>query len=261
MLTRSFNYIGLLKLSCFFILAGNGVALLTGSSSLGHLFQNPSLIETVFGILLIAFGIPLLLPIGTLKKTKVHLLLLPSTILLFITSYASFIHSGYVPEQLIEHGIKLLTPLFLLRQLALNFSNMNEIIISLKILIALTFIGHGLFALGAHYVPSGFIEMTTEILGIPVSSSYLFLKIIGYIDILFALLIFTNFPIKFVYFYLIFWGLLTAIARLVYGIMTNEGSMTEIIYWASNMVYRLPHGIIPLILFRLYRPKGQLSWG
>jgi hypothetical protein len=200
-----------------------------------------------------------MLPTSTLKKWKAHYLLLPASALLLTTSYASFIQSGYVPEQLIEHAIQLFTPIILFRQLAFTPIQTEETVISLKVLVALTFIGHGLFALGAHYVPSGFVDMTTEILGITLPNTYIFLDIVGYLDILCALLLFLNFPFKPVYFYLIFWGLITALARLAFGLLINEGSAMDMVYWISNMLYRLPHGIIPLLLLQFYRPANQTS--
>lgn len=259
MIAKQFNYIRLLKISCVLIIAGNGTALLTGSSSLGHIFSKTSTIEIVFGWCLILLAIPLVLPKSAFNKWKAHYLLLPATGLLFSTSYASFIDSGYVPEQLIEHAIKLFIPLVLFRQLAFESSQTKETVISLKVLVALTFIGHGIFALGVNYVPSSFVEMTTEILGMSVPNTYLFLKIVGYLDILCAILIFFNSPVKPVYFYLIFWGLITALARLVYGLLINEGSAMDVIHWTSNMAYRLPHGIIPIVLLHFYRPANQLS--
>lgn len=259
MIAKPFNYIRILNISCFLIIAGNGAALLTGSSALRNIFSNASVIEILFGWSLIFLAIPFMLPTSTLKKWKTHYLLLPASALLMTTSYASFIASGYAPEQLIEHAIKLFTPLILFRQLAFTPIQTEETVISLKVLVALTFIGHGIFALGAHYVPSGFVDMTTEILGTSIPNSYIFLNTVGYLDILCAVLIFVKSPIKPVYFYLILWGFITALARLVYGILINEGSAIDMVYWTSNMLYRLPHGIIPLLLLQFYRPSNQLS--
>lgn len=259
MIAKPFNYIRILKISCFLIIAGNGAALLTGNSALGKVFSNASVIEIIFGWCLIFFAIPFMLPTSTLKKWKAHYLLLPASALLMTTSYASFVESGYVPEQLIEHAIKLFTPVVLFRQFVITPIPTEEAVISLKVLVALTFIGHGIFALGAHYVPSGFVDMTTGILGISIPNTYLFLNVVGYLDILCAVLVFVKFPIKPVYFYLILWGLITALARFVYGLLINEGSVMEMAYWTSSMLYRLPHGIIPLLLLQFYRPANQLS--
>jgi len=259
MLEKRSNYYTLLKLCCFLIIAGNGAALLSGGSALHVLFSDDTTVQLIFGLALAACGTPLLLSTSTLQKTKLYYLVLPATVILFITSYASFAESGYLPEQLIEHAIKLLTPLLLFVSLNRTTFNAPTLRISLIVLISLTFIGHGMYAIGVHYVPNGFIDMTTGILGVSVSNAHHFLKVVGYIDIACAVLIFFNFPMKFVYFYLIIWGIVTALARLVYGVIINEGSLTEIIYWSSNMFYRLPHGLLAILLLQSTQLKKQLS--
>lgn len=247
MLTRISDYIDLLKFFCLLIIAGNGVALLTGSSSLNSLFQATEELELIFGVALVTLSIPLLLPILKIQRGKLHFLLLPAILILFVTSFASFVQSGYLPEQLIEHSTKLLTPVLFFHCLTTAHINVNRLIFALKILVALTFIGHGLYALGVHYIPEGFIEMTTKILGISVFEATVFLRIIGILDIVCAILILTNFKVRIAYLYLILWGFATALARMIYGLLIHE-EWYELFYWFSNMVYRLPYGLIPLIV-------------
>lgn len=259
MLTRQLDYIDLLKFCCFLIFAGNGIALLTGTSAMAYIFENSEEIEVIFGFLLIAFSATLLPSVSSIREVNFQYFLLLPTAILFVTTYASFVKSGYVPEQIIEHGIKLLAPIVLFWCLTSKRINLDNLMLVLKVLIAITFIGHGMFALGLHYVPGGFIEMTTELLGIPISSAYIFLQVIGVLDIVCAILIFFNFNVKFAYVYLVFWGLTTAAARLVYGVLINEGSLTELVYWTSNMLYRLPYGFIAILVFQYSIKKQRLS--
>jgi hypothetical protein len=60
------------------------------------------------------------------------------------------------------------------------------------VLIACTFIGHGVFAIGYHGIPDNFMQMTTRILGISAVTAEQFLFIIGMLDIAAALLIFAS---------------------------------------------------------------------
>jgi hypothetical protein len=257
MLAKLSDYTHLLRWCCFLIIAGNGVALMSGSDALNPIFGDESTIDWIWGLMLMILAIPLLLPISIYKKAHLYYLLLPATVLLSIASYASFIESGYLPEQLIEHGIKLLTPLLLFAGIKFPTFDKSSVVFWAKVLLALTFIGHGMYAIGVHYVPDSFLDMTTEILRINDSNALIFLKIVGYLDILCAVLIFVNFPNRPVYFYLIFWGIITAIARLVYGILINEGSTMELVYWSANMLYRLPHGLLAILLLQSSQKKER----
>lgn len=252
-MTQSNRILDFIKICCFLIFLGNGVAHLTGSHSYEFLFGSAAgAIQQTFGIALIAFGLIVLLPISMLRRKPIsHVLLIPA-VLLMLGSFSSFLKAGSVPEQLIEHSIKLLVPVVFVFALNRRELNQRQLSLQLKVLVALTFIGHAMFAIGVNFVPGGFIQMTTAILPVNETQAHTFLLIIGILDIIFAVLIFFR-GMHFAYYYLIGWGILTAVARLWFGLVTNGDSAIDLTYWASNMVYRLPHGLIPLLLFAFAR--------
>lgn len=119
-----------------------------------------------------------------------------------------------------------------------------------KIAIALTFTSHGLFALGLIYVPGHFIDMTISILGVTESTARTLLLLIGILDILASILLFLPKVYRFALWYTIIWGLLSAFARTLSG-LNLELSSDWFHHYLYLTLYRLPHGILPLITLYL----------
>lgn len=249
----------LLKASTLLLIGGLGLAHFSGEQPYGALFENADKVALFIGIaLLMSFTLLTLFPRKYIKQFKLHYVLIVVTLLSLLGSICSFINAGYVPEQLIEYAIKVFLPISLFVSFEKrSFSKKN--IFFLKVLVALTFIGHGTFALGLNYVPGGFVSMTTTILGLSVDQAFIFLKIAGALDFIFAALMFVNSKmLRYSAIYLVSWGLITAFARLAYGlsIPTNIETVT---YYAANTVYRIPHGLIPLLLVVLDKQEKQIS--
>ena len=249
----------LLQASTLLLIGGLGLSHFSDEQPCGALFENADKVALFIGIaLLMSFTLLTLFPRKYIKQFKLHYALIVVTLLSLLASICSFINAGYVPEQLIEHAIKVFLPISLFVSFEKrSFSKKN--IFFLKVLVALTFIGHGTFALGLNYVPGGFVSMTTTILGLSVDQAFIFLKIAGALDFIFAALMFVNSKmLRFSAIYLVSWGLITAFARLAYGLLipTNIETVT---YYAANTVYRIPHGLIPLLLVVLNKQEKQIS--
>ncbi|WP_299365775.1 hypothetical protein [Winogradskyella sp.] len=123
----------------------------------------------------------------------------------------------------------------------------------LKIAIALTFIPHGLFAMGILPVPGHFIDMTISILKISEDEARIFLWVVGFIDVLGSILIFIpHRMVKFILYYFAFWGFVTAFARVYVGFIPELAGMT-LHNSLFLTIYRLPHGLIPLATLYLIR--------
>jgi len=151
--------------------------------------------------------------------------------------------------QLFELSIQFAAPL------ALLFSKNNQLPIPkllfwLKVAIALTFIPHGLFAMGLIYVPGHFIDMTIQILGVTEDQARLFLFVIGALDVIAALLLFVPKASKYALVYIIVWGILTAFARIVAGYNLDFFS-NSLHHYTYLTVYRLPHGLLPLAVYMI----------
>lgn len=117
----------------------------------------------------------------------------------------------------------------------------------LKILVALVFVAHGLYAVGYYPVPGYFIGMVINIFGFSDEVARIFLLIVGLLDFVVSILIFVPRMLKVALLYAFIWGTLTALARVVSGLSIN-------FFWESihlnlfQTIYRLPHGLIPLYL-------------
>lgn len=249
----------LLQASTLLLIGGLGLSHFSDEQPYGALFENADKVALFIGIaLLMSFTLLTLFPRKYIKQFKLHYVLIVVTLLSLLSSICSFINAGYVPEQLIEHAIKVFLPISLFVSFEKR-SFLKKNIFFLKVLVALTFIGHGTFALGLNYVPGGFVSMTTTILGLSVDQAFIFLKIAGALDFIFAALMFVNSKmLRFSAIYLVSWGLITAFARLAYGLLipTNIETVT---YYAANTVYRIPHGLIPLLLVVLDKQEKQIS--
>jgi hypothetical protein len=249
--TRSF-----LKISCSLLFLGMGMHHLLVQQPYDVIGFNE--ISSLFGLTLIFSGF---LPFITSQKVAnpAFLLLVPFSIIV-INSICKFIEAGYVEEQLVEFATKILLPLVLLKELRrlTEEKNMRRI---MKMIVALTFIGHAMFALGVHYVPGSFILMTKSTLVLSVQQSYVFLFWIGVLDVVFALLLFfKNERLQQIALvYLIVWGVLTSLARFVFPLEIGA-EFTEVVAGFAGMVYRLPYALLPLwLMLNLMRKNVRFS--
>ncbi|MGI9527663.1 MAG: hypothetical protein ACR2MS_11200, partial [Weeksellaceae bacterium] len=150
----------------------------------------------------------------------------------------------YHLAQFLEGFIQFFTPIVLL--LFLNQSlDLHKTKIVLKLIVAFTFIGHGLYAVNLYATPGNFIDMIIVLLGFSEPMAKNFLILIGYFDILLIVLLLIPYTEKLALYYAIIWGLLTALARFAYYFKLNgyDISSLEAIH---ATIYRLPHGLVPL---------------
>lgn len=246
----------LLAFSTAFLLLGKGILHFTSDQPYSLLFVNASLIDIIFGSILIICGLMVLIPAKVLRKSNVIYLISLSSILLLIQSYCTFITASYVPEQIIEHTLQIALPIIFIYRNVIQSIRINRLNTILCFCVSLTFIGHGIFALGVHYLPDQFVELTMQWLPFDLSQSERFLFVIGLLDIIFALLIFVpGFRINAIW-YLIVWGLLTSIARTYFSF---EDGITLDLFTQKlpNTIYRLPHGLIPIVILINFRKMDQ----
>lgn len=179
------------------------------------------------------------------KFSKISCVL--ASVILLLDGIQSFIISGFEVQNLIEHSLMITMPL-----LYAFYSECKFYINFLKLVTALTFVGHGIYALGFWGVPSHFIEMVIHILPFNSSQATEFLFIVGLFDLIAAVLIFTK--EKFVFYsiiYMITWGFLTSIARPIYLFNTNS------VLGVIGFLQRVPHFIVPIVILKIYFLKRE----
>ena len=194
-----------------------------------------------FGIFyLICFGWTLIVGI---KKHASAILLFGALLLVFLAGlYCK--EKFYSPAQFFEYTLQFSSPVFLycyLRKL-----KQESLIMLMKVGIALTFISHGLYALGVYPVPGYFVQMTMDILPFTEAHAHTYLKLAGVMDIVISVLIFTRGKwAKLALWYAFVWGGLTALARIV-AHFEMDTPLMSLHLWGYATVYRAPHFLIPL---------------
>lgn len=155
---------------------------------------------------------------------------------------------GWQIGQLLEQSLQWATPLLLAMTSKGSISD-QWIRLGTRIVIASTFIGHGLYALGYYPIPGNFLEMTMRSLNIGEDPARQFLFLIGILDVLAALGVL--WPKRFrtvIFTYLIAWGLLTSLAR-VWGYFSFDFIENWLQMWVYELLIRFPHFLVPWFLW------------
>lgn len=201
----------------------------------------------------------IILPFRTrLRKLNTWFLIISGIILafLFLLYWKS---NHYRIGQLIEYSSQLMT--IILAYLVLNKdNNITKYRFWVKIAVAFTFIGHGLYALGYYPQPGHYIDMTINILGVNESQASILLKIMGILDIVAAILILFTDKFKIIIYYIIIWAFLTTMARLVAHF--NAQLLFPFLHqWVLEFLIRIPHIALPLIIANTHNshPKNNYS--
>jgi uncharacterized membrane protein len=104
--------------------------------------------------------------------------------------------------------------------------------------------------------------MCLNILPISETTAIRFLFIAGILDFAVAILLFIPRLWKFALLYAILWGFLTALAR-VFGTFSFDLTWLSLHQNLYQTVYRIPHGLIPLLLYFIMKKaqsKGLRSY-
>lgn len=173
-------------------------------------------------------------------------------VVVFLFTKESFFQIG----QYFEHSLQLGLPLLLLYAYSSSYVKEKAILI-LKILIAITFLSHGLYAFGFYPVPGNFIDMTISIFGVSEEIARTFLWIAGAIDVLILPLLFVDKVMKIVVMYAVFWGLLTALARIVAN-FSMDFPLQTLHQYGFETIVRLCHGLGPLLLFFMLNEEEKV---
>ena len=177
-----------------------------------------------------------------------------STLGLLIYAVSSYLESGYQWAQGIEHAAQIAMPL--LCAMILTGKTGIPWITFAKVAIALTFLGHALFALGYFPVPGNFVYMTTETMGISDNQAREVLFLAGILDIVALILLFVPRLDRYAVIYCIIWGFLTALARPAAYILFNHLFWLSIHQTLFEFAVRVPHFILPLSLLLTIKRKA-----
>lgn len=174
---------------------------------------------------------------------------------LLLLAISIFKSKNYLFLEFLELSLQLATPALLILYVTQKI-NYQKLILGLKIAVAATFLPHGLFAMGVPFIPGHFIDMTISILGCTQSQAELFLLIAGILDAVVAIGIFIPKIERYCLLYAVFWGLTTAFARIWAGFNVDFIALSLHLN-LNQTVYRLVHGIVPLIIYLSSRKKAN----
>jgi hypothetical protein len=178
-------------------------------------------------------------------------------ILIVCSIFLSFLSALYWKEkfwqvgQLLEYAAQVASPT-LLYYTVYRSASMQKLRLAASVAVALTFICHGLYALGYYPIPGHFRDMLIIIFGLPEPTAIWVLQAAGVIDIIlvgFGLFWAPTRPAA--TWYAIIWGFLTAAARTVAGFSTDF-PLESLQQTLPETLYRLPHGLLPLYLLIAY---------
>jgi hypothetical protein len=150
---------------------------------------------------------------------------------------------------LVEHSLQWTTPLWFVL-LGVVDKRTPQVWLGVRIAIALTFIGHGLYAMGYYPVPPHFVGMMMSGFGLSEHLARDVLWIIGWLDFLAAIALLLPFTKgrKFALAYIIIWAFLTAVARLYANAAWY--SWPELLsQWVPEFLVRWCHFLVPIALW------------
>jgi hypothetical protein len=170
-------------------------------------------------------------------RTFKHMFLAAGMVLCLL-ALEVMVSKGWQVQNFLEHALQWGLPLAT-GYLVFTENSVKTLKI-IRILTAITFFGHGIYALGIQISSTNFVPLTTGILGISAEEADIFLKIAGALDMIVVLSALTGFLWKYVIWYALVWSIVTTTARLVYfGILGAEGATLAVALTETG--YRVCH--------------------
>jgi len=207
---------------------------------------------TAMGNLLLVLA--LLLPFSMRWKKGGTVALSIGSTVLFLIALLLWKEKSYALGQLLEQALQFGFPVVCI--LLLRQKKSAEFILTFtKVLVALTFLGHGAFALGIYPQPGHFIDMCIRTFGWTEATASTALYFFGWLDVVVALAIFVKPVAKYALLYAAVWGILTAFARVVayWDVSMIGATLAQML---PLVLYRLVHGLAPLwILWHMKRAR------
>lgn len=154
--------------------------------------------------------------------------------------------------QLCEHGIQAVLPWLWWSRAPLGARGIR----AARVAIGLTFVGHGVYALGWWPRPGSFVTMTMNSLGVEQTTAEHLLLVAGAVDLFVAVAIWLPRCALAVLWWAAAWGLLTAVAR-PWAHLDFDRLPAFLAQWLHPMAMRLGHGLLPAALALALRPSGS----
>jgi len=142
---------------------------------------------------------------------------------------------------LLEQGAQFWVPIL---GILFAFGNRSSQAVITSVAIALTFLGHGIYALGIPVRPTEFIGLVQGCLPLDSGGTAIMLTVVGILDVLAVICLFIPRTRRAALTYMVIWGSLTALARP----WANFETASSLLRWGPELLIRAPHFLIPLYL-------------
>lgn len=173
----------------------------------------------------------------------------------FLLAFLAFCYwkdKFYQIGELMEYALQVGVPLFFIWAVQPEKKGLETWMLAAT---AITFVGHGLYAVGFHPRPGHFSSMVINAFGIGDAWASQFLTLMGVLDFVAAAMLFLPGKWKIpALWYCVVWGFVTAFARLWVNFFP-EFWMESLHQWFYEFLYRGPHFLVPLAL--LVRARGS----
>ena len=201
-------------------------------------------IGSIFGLSALVAAFPRVFPPRAWK------ILIVSSGLLLILALLYYKEQNYQFGMFIEYALQVCTPFFFYKRLVKGDVNISRERF-IRWATALTFAGHGLYAVGFYPRPGHFTVMVINALHIPVDWANQVLWAAGILDFLAAFWLLIPVPGRRIFiWYCIIWGFATSIAR-IWANFYPQFWLSALHQWLFEFVYRSPHFLIPMALLFL----------
>lgn len=178
-----------------------------------------------------------------------------SLLLVFLLLFRA---KSYQWGNLIEHSIQWTLPLVFAYYRFQNHHIRSQWV--LRILIAATFLGHGLYALGFYGgFPAGYLQMVHNVFGFETAGAERFLMLAGILDMITVVGLLITPLWRYALYYAIVWGFMTAMARIV-AYWDVSIWLESLDIWLNQSLIRLGHGGIPLVLWLLEKQNKEQEY-
>ena len=213
-------------------------------------------LEVGLGIVFASLAVAVFL----LKKMPLRwgwFLMISGAVLLFGLAFCYFLDKNLQWGQWWEYSAQFGTPIFLavaayrtIDQLKWKFW--------MRAAVAVTFVCHGLYALGYYPQPGDFVSMMMNGFGMSEGASKTWLIYAGIADLIVAVGLFipVGWIVRTSLWYMVAWGLLTTFARLYANFLPGL-TFSDLSYWIPHVLYRFPHFMLPLVLLVMYRKESD----
>lgn len=210
----------------------------------------------IFGVLYIMCAVVALF-VRRVGRVGAKLLWLGAAGLLFL-AVLFWKEKFFAYGQLLEYALQVGTPL-LLHRLTYGSGWTERTVLVTKTLIALTFICHGLYAVGYYPRPANYLGMVLSAFPLSNDGARTFLNVAAYLDFAAAIGLFLpGRGARVALLYCVLWGFLTSFAR-IYTNFYPDFWMETLRQWVHPFLVRTPHFLVPLAVWLILPEMSKVS--